>query len=373
MWTRRSFIKTSAAAALSTATTGRAAARAASTRSRTIIIDGQGSIGDATWGVDPKPFSSELLASNHASGLTACSTTVATYGNDWDSFQKSLRLIAEFDQMVAGSPAHLLKVLSAKDILTADQSGKIGIIFNTQDTSMVGGDLDRLAILKDHGIRIVQLTYNNRNLSGDGCLESANAGLSKLGRATIERIEQEHLLLDLSHSGQRTTAEGLIAAKRPPTISHTGCRALNDHPRNQGDDELRSCAEKGGVVGIYWMSFLVPNGKPTGSDLVRHMEHARQICGEDHVAIGTDGMIVKTVVDDAAKAENKRFYEDRLRRGIAAPGEGPDIFDVVAEWDDPMRFEHLTGGLTRAGWSSSAIDKALGGNLLRLYRETWNA
>lgn len=369
MWTRRSFLKTSSAAALVPFAT-----RAGSKPSRStspLIIDGQGSIGDATWSTHPGAFTPGLLANNRLSGLTACSTTVATYGNDWDVYEQSLKLLAEFDAMVAGNPRHLLKVLNAQDILAAKDTGRIGLIFNTQDTAMVGSDLDRLSQLKSHGIRVVQLTYNNRNLSGDGCLERSNAGISKLGAATIERIEQHRLLLDLSHSGQRTTAEGIAAAKRPPTISHTGCRALNDHPRNQWDAELKACANKGGVVGIYWMSFLTPNGKTTGADLVRHMEHARQVCGEDHVAIGTDGIVVKTIIDAAAKAENRRFYEDRKKRGIAAPGEGPDIFDVVLDWDDEKRFDHLAHGLARAGWSGAAIDKALGGNLLRLYQETW--
>jgi membrane dipeptidase len=223
------------------------------------------------------------------------------------------------------------------------------------------------------GIRIVQLTYNNRNLSGDGCLEPGNGGLSKLGRATIARIEKEKLLLDLSHSGQRTVAEALQAATRPPTISHTGCRSLHDNPRNQWDAELKACADKGGVVGLYWMPFLVPGGKPTGADLVRHMEHARRVCGEDHVAIGTDGMVYKTVIDDKARAHQKKFYEDRAAKGIAAPGEGADVFNILAEWDGHMRFRRLADGLAAAGWKAAAIDKALGGNLLRLYREVWGA
>ena len=153
----------------------------------------------------------------------------------------------------------------------------------------MGTELDRLAVLKGLGVRIVQLTYNLRNLSGDGSLEPANAGLSKLGRATIARIEKERMLVDFSHGGQRTVAEGLAATTRPPIISHTGCRALNDNPRNTWDAEMKACADRGGVVGIYWMPFLVANSRPTGADLVRHMEHARNVCGEDHVGIGTDG------------------------------------------------------------------------------------
>lgn len=370
MINRRGFMERALAGAAATALPWKGSAARPYTE-RTIVIDGQGEIVDPYSHEQATVFSARTLAENRASGITACSMTLAVVGNEPDNFQKSIAGMAEYDQVIADNSAELVKVLAAIDILHAKRDGKTGIIFNTQDTAMIGADLDRLAVLKGLGVRVVQLTYNTRNLSGDGCLEPGNAGVSRLGHATIERIEHHKLLLDLSHGGQHTTAEAIAAATRPLTISHTGCRALNDNPRNQWDTELRACAEKGGVVGVFWMPFLVTNGRPTGSDLVRHMEHVRQICGEDHVGIGTDGIIGKTVINDKARADQKKFYDDRAKRGIAAPGEGPDVFNIVAEWDDPARFEHLADGLARAGWQSSVIEKALGGNVLRLYREVW--
>lgn len=373
MMDRRNFLERALVSAAFASLPWKAAATSAGLIRRSIVIDGQGAISDPYSDESATTFSARALAEHKASGMTACSMTLAVVGNEPDNFQKSIEGMAEFDQAIADNSHHFVKVLTAADILYAKRDGRIGIIFNTQDTALVGTELHRITLLKGLGVRVVQLTYNNRNLSGDGCLEPSNAGLSKLGHATIEQIEHERLLLDLSHAGQRTTSEGIAAATRPPTISHTGCRALNDNPRNQYDSELKACADKGGVVGVYWMPFLIANGKPTGSDLVRHMEHVRQTCGEDHVAIGTDGVIPKTTIDDKARADQRKFYDDRAKRGIAAPGEGPDIFNIVAEWDDPARFEHLSDGLARAGWRSAAIEKALGANVLRLYREAWGA
>jgi membrane dipeptidase len=370
---RRNFLGVALASAACAALPLKALATSTGLTRRTIVIDGQGSIADPYSDGPTSIFSARALAEHKASGITACSMTLAVVGNEPDNFQKSMEGIAEFDQAIADNSHDFVKVLTAADILSAKRDGRIGIIFNTQDTALIGTELHRIALLKGLGVRVIQLTYNNRNLSGDGCLEPSNAGLSKLGHATIEAIENQRLLLDLSHSSQRTTAEAIASATRPPTISHTGCRALNDNPRNQWDAELKACADRGGVIGVYWMPFLVANGKPTGSDLVRHMEHVRQTCGEDHVAIGTDGIIPKTVIDDKARAEQKKFFDDRAKRGIAAPGEGPDIFNIVAEWDDAKRFDHLADGLVRAGWRSAAIEKALGANLLRLYRECWGA
>ena len=368
---RRAFAGLLAAAPFALPSAVRAATTAADPFAHAIVIDGQGGLADPYGKPKDVRLSPRAVAELRASGQTACSATVSDVGNALDAFGNSIRNIAAMDQVIADNADVLLKAQSVADIRTAKASGKLALIYNTQDTALVGPELDRIALLKGLGVRIVQLTYNLRNLSGDGCLEPGNGGVSKLGRATIARIEKEKLLLDLSHSGQRTVAEGIAAATRPMTISHTGCRALHDNPRNQWDAELKACADKGGVVGIYWMPFLVPGSKPTAADLVRHMVHAVDVCGEDHVSIGTDGILSKTVVDDKARADQKKFFDDRSARGIAAPGEGPDIFNIVAEWDTHLRFRKLAEGLAAAGWKGARIDKILGGNLMRLYGEVW--
>ena len=195
------------------------------------------------------------------------------------------------------NPDYLLLVRSAADILKAKRERKLGVILGTQDTAMVGPELDRLAQMKKDGVLTVQLTYNNRNLAGDGALEPANAGLSKLGRATIERIEAEKLLLDLSHGGARTMAEAAAHAKRPLVISHTGARALADHVRNTSDETIKAVADKGGVVGVYFMPFLTLDSQPKGEDLLRHVEHVANVAGEDHVGIGTDNGPLPPLLD----------------------------------------------------------------------------
>jgi membrane dipeptidase len=338
---------------------------------RAVVIDGLGSLDDPDGAPDATVLTSRGAALLKASGATALHLTVNAPGNQPGGWETTIAYIAQMDRIIADNPTALLRVDGADDIRRAKREGKTGLIYGVQDTSMVGTEMDRLGQMRGLGIRIVQLTYNLRNLSGDGSLEPANGGLSRLGRATIARIEKEKMLVDFSHGGARTIAEGLAATTRPPIISHTGCRALNDNPRNVADSELKACADRGGVVGIYWMPFLVANSRPTGADLVRHMEHARNVCGEDHVGIGTDGIINKTVLNDKSRAEQKAFYDRRAAMGIAAPGEGPDIFNIVADWDDNLRFKHLADGLARAGWSSAQIEKALGGNLLRLYGETF--
>lgn len=338
---------------------------------RAIVIDGLTGIDDPDGKDGDFNLSPRAIRQYRESGLAAIHITIGNVGNDRTIWDATVNGIADARRIIDANPAVFTHATVAADIRAAKAAGKVAVVFGTQDTSMVGVDLDRIGVMKGLGVRIVQLTYNLRNLSGDGSLEPANGGLSKLGRATIERIETEKLLLDLSHGGARTIAEAIAAAKRSPIISHTGCRSLHDNPRNVWDSELKAIADKGGVVGIYWMPFLVPNSKPTGADLVRHMRHAVDVCGEDHVGIGTDGILSKTIIDAQKRERQAKENKDRTARGIAAPGEGPDVFTIIPDLDSHLRFRLLADALAKDGWPASRIDKVLGGNLLRLYGESW--
>ncbi len=306
-------------------------------------------------------------------GVTLVGDTVGPVGNVADPWGNYLKAIDQKKDRLAANPDRLLLVRTAADILKAKRERKLGVMLCTQDTSMVGPELDRLAQLKKDGVMTVQLVYNNRNLSGNGALETDNAGLSKLGRATIERIEAEKLLLDLSHGGAQTMAEAVAHSKRPPVISHTAARALHDHPRNTADATIRAIADKGGVVGLYFMPFLTADSQPKGSDLVRHIEYTANVAGEDHIGIGTDNGPLPIAVDEEARRKNREWATGRIKAGLASPGEGPDVFPIVAEYNSVNRYRRLAEALAGRGWSVSRLEKLFGGNFLRVYREAWGA
>jgi membrane dipeptidase len=338
---------------------------------RAIVIDALGGLGDPYSPDDQLRYSDRGWAETVASGVTVVRDTVFPVGNvadPWGDYQKS---IAQKHNIINANPDHLILVRSAADILRAKREKKFGVILGTQDSSMVGPELDRLAQMKKDGVMTVQLTYNNRNLSGDGSLEPANAGLSKLGRATIERIEAEKLLLDLSHGGPLTMAEAAAFAKRPLVISHTGARALVNHPRNTADATIKAVAEKGGVVGVYWMPFLTPDSHPRGEDLLRHVEHIANVAGEDHVGIGTDNGVLPQSTDAEATRKLNEWAAQRMKAGIAAPGEGLNVWPMVADYNSVDRYRRFAADLAKRGWSEARLEKLMGGNFLRVYRAAW--
>jgi membrane dipeptidase len=336
-----------------------------------IVIDGLGGLSDPYGGEDDLRLTDRAWAETRQTGITAVRDTLLPVGNhpdSWEQFQKNLDW---YRNRLLANPDRLLLVEKAADIPAAKASGKLGIILGTQDTAMVGPALDRLAEMKKGGVRAVQLTYNLANLSGDGSIEPRNAGITNLGRDTIRRIEAEKLLLDLSHGGAKTIEEAIAFAKRPLTISHTGARALTDHPRNVSDAAIRGVADKGGVVGVYFMPYLAADMHASGAMLLDHIDHIAKVAGEDHVGIGTDGGVLPNVIDQAARDYARKDYEQRKAAGIAAPGEGPDVFPLVLDYNSIDKMERLGSDLIKRGWTAARVEKLFGGNLMRLYGEVW--
>jgi len=372
---RREFLSSAVAAALAASPMVRAAAPkrgfTEQAYAKAVVIDALGGPGGFEPDRTEPGFSAKALADAKASGVTAVNLTVNIVGNGPRKFEETVAEIAFAERMIGDHPDHFMKVLKGADLKTAKDSGRMGFIYGFQDTSSLDGDLERLAVFHGLGVRIVQPVYNRRNLMGDGCLEPANGGLSTLGRELIAEINKQKILLDLSHAGARTQAEGIAASKSPMAITHTGCRALVDVPRNTHDSELKAVADRGGVVGIYFMPFLRASGQPHAEDLLKHLEHAVNVCGEDHVGLGTDGGISAIKLDDKYAAFQRKFFEDRQKAGIAAPGEAADVFNLVPEYNDEHRFLTLANDLSERGWNAKRIEKVLGANFARLFGEVW--
>ena len=346
-------------------------AAATSWYDRAIVIDALGGLGDPYSPDDQLRYSDRAWSEMIATGVTVVRDTVFPVGNvadPWGEYQKS---ITNFHNVLNANPDRLLLIRTAADILKAKREKKFGWLWGTQDSCMIGPELDRIAQMKKDGVMTVQLTYNNGDLAGDGSLEPRNGGLTKLGKATIERIEAEKLLLDLSHGGARTMAEATAFAKRPLVISHTGARALADHPRNTADDTIKAVADKGGVVGVYFMPFLTLDSHPKAEDLLRHVDHIANVAGEDHVGIGTDNGPLPTLLDDATKEKLKQWQLDRIKQGIAAPGEAVGVYPMVEDYNSVDRYRRFAADLQKRGWSEARLEKLMGGNFLRVYKDAW--
>ncbi len=337
-----------------------------------MVIDSLG--GPGVYGSDDfEPLSAGALSDVRASGLTAVNLTVSGVGSYALDYDRTIRNLAYWRGQVAAHPEVFLEVRTAANVIAAKRSGQLGLIYGFQDTTPLGEDLERVDTFWNLGVRIFQLTYNRRNLVADGCMEPGNAGLSEFGRKLIARLNARRALVDLSHAGQRTTLEAVDTSRQPVAISHTGCAAVAPHPRNKTDAELRKVAERGGYVGIYLMPYLRTQGQPMAEDVLHHLQHALDVCGEDHVGVGTDGTISPVAVTAEFKKKFADEVNERKKLGIAAPGEDANVYTFVPDLNMANRFERLAELLSARRYSQTQIAKVLGGNFLRLLREVWGA
>ena len=370
--TRRTFVAGSTAAAIALTLRAPAFAAGNTVYRNSIVIDGLGGLGNST--SDSDSLSAEQVLDVKNSGLTCVHTTILPVGSTPPdaAFTQAVLGIGSYEKEIDAHPDVLCRIRTAADIAAAKQSSRTGLIYGFQDAVAFETDFERLDELHRLGIRVVQLTYNRRNLLGDGCLEPANAGLSKAGVEAVERLNTLGILVDLSHCGRQTAADAIKASKKPVAFTHTGSAALNDHPRNRTDAELRAVAEKGGVSGVYFMPFLNEGKQPTAADVIRHLEHMIDVSGEDHVSLGTDGGVSAEVITDEFKKKFAGFVKERRDAGIAAPGENEEGYLFANELNTPRRFETLADMLSSRGHSDARIEKILGKNLVRVFSDTWN-
>jgi membrane dipeptidase len=337
-----------------------------------IVIDGLGGPGSLTM-ESGRPLTDALVQDTRDSGLTCTHITVGPVGTNTadTAFTQTVRGITFWEREIEEHPDAFMRVRTIADIAAAKKAKRTGLIYGVQDGGAFETDLARLDDLHRLGLRVVQPTYNRRNLLGDGCLEPANAGLSRTGVAAIERMNEIGILVDLSHCGRQTAADAIRVSRKPVAFTHTGSAALADHPRNRTDQELRAVAEKGGVCGVYFMPYLSEGRQPKAADVIRHIEHMVQVAGEDHVSIGTDGTISPAMLDQPYKDAFARSVRERREAGIAAPHETEEGYLFAADLNTPRRLATLASMLADRRHSTTRIEKILGRNLLRVFCETW--
>ena len=311
------------------------------------------------------PPTAETLAAVLQSGITAINFTISAPG-----FEETVNNLATLQELVDRHPEAFLIVRRHPDIARAKRENKIGIMPGFQYTAFLEENPERIATFRQLGVRIMQITYNKRGLFGDGCLEPGNAGLSKDGIAAVKKMNELGIAVDLSHSGYHTTADGIAQSSKPVLISHSGCAAVYPHPRSKPDDILKSLADRGGYFGVYLMPYLVASPVvPTLEHVLDHLMHAINVCGTDHVGIGSDGAIQKTVLTPEQKAAFDKDIARRKQLGIGAPGE--DRYPYVPDLNGPDHMQIIAAELAKRGQPAAVIEKVLGANFHRVIGEIW--
>jgi membrane dipeptidase len=253
----------------------------------------------------------------------------------------------------------LVLALSADDIRRAHATGKVAVILCLEGAAPIEDDTALLRVFYDLGIRCIGLTHNQRNLLADGIAVHAGGGLTDFGRAAVREMERLGIAVDVSHLSLEGFWGLVDVATRPIIASHSNAHAVNPHPRNLTDDQIRAIARSGGAVGVHGMSLLL-NGTRTASldDVLRHMDHIAELVGPQFVAVGPD------IMPD--------FDERTYREVWSASADLSGLsFTYPPDFDGLDKMENLAAQMLRRGYADVDVAGILGGNWLRVLDSIW--
>jgi membrane dipeptidase len=314
----------------------------------------------------PLPQDAIDIARN--TGVSAIKTSMGGFNAP---FEATLAEVSLYLRVIEAHPEAFMQIRGAGDFTIAKRERKLGIIFSFENAVCLEDKLDRIDLFRNLGVRVMQLSYNDVSPFGAGVMAPADATLTPLGREAVARMNTQGVALDLSHSNPATTAAAIEASTKPVLITHAGCAAVHNHLRNKTDDQLRAIAEKGGVVGIYDLFYLAPAGRqPTLDDYMAHMTHALNVCGEDHVGIGSDTSFGAFELSEQERAAWNAETERRVAAGVAAPEEDGRL-PYTEGLNRPDRALVIADALLDRGYPPRVAEKVLGANFIHAFTAIW--
>ena len=306
-------------------------------------------------------YDAALIRAMLASGMDAITITLCDPKPEGaEAIELAVDSLLQHDRFLTRHPEFFIKATTVADVDRARRERKLAVFYLYQNTVQFGTNLDRVDMFHRLGLRSCQLTYNTKNHAGVGCWEQG--GLTPFGRDLIARMNERRMLIDLSHANMQTMAETAAASKAPVIVSHTACMAVHNNRRNTTDENMRAVADRGGVIGICQMRpFLTTKKQDNLHAYFDHLTHAIRVAGVEHVAIGSDrDHRVITLTPE---------YLAELKKEEGSQVVDTDLPYFINELNGPRRMEVVWDGLVKRGLSSADVERVMGLNVRRLYRD----
>ena len=288
-----------------------------------------------------------------------------TIANHTDSLQSAINKIVTFYWLMDERPNEVSLVRSAADLDIAHPDGTLRVLLGFQGAEPLGHGFHNLVAFHAMGVRVMQLTYNDANLLGSGCVEPNDTGLTHFGIQVVRECHRLNMVVDLTHAGKKTTMDAMALSDRPVIFSHSNAKSLRDNPRNIDDEQIKALAATGGVIGIAGFADFVGDthlGQPSLSQYFDHIEYVANLVGIDHVGIGSDIMSTAGAGGLWWNANTKRRYPEVC-------GAMDEHMHGVSGFEDWSEYPQVTEGLLKRGFSDSDVRQIIGGNFLRVFRQ----
>jgi membrane dipeptidase len=292
-----------------------------------------------------------------ACGYTCVSLTMAT---DEESLEATTQAIAHERAHILSRPDLYVLVETADDVRRAKAQDKLAVAMHFQGTNALARNLHMVEAYYRLGIRHMLMAYNQKNAVGDGCHELTDAGLSRFGRALVAEMNRVGMLVDVSHTGYRTSMDVIAASTQPVVFTHSNPKALWDHPRNITNDQAKASAATGGVVGVNGVGIFMGDNDASTEALYRLVAYYRDLIGAEHVGLGVDfSFDTESII--------------RKARSSAAQYPSGGGYDKELAFVQPEQVADLANLLLRRGFSAREVQGILGENWLRVTSQVWKA
>ncbi len=316
-----------------------------------LIIDG---LQYANW-------SEKIFREMRDGGVSAVHVTI-TYHED---FRETVQRMIEWHRRFEAFGELIMPVKTAADVARAQAEGKTGIVFGAQNCSPIEDDIGLVQVVHELGLRFMQLSYNNQSLLATGCYEAEDPGVTRMGREVIREMNRVGLVVDMSHSAERSTLEAIEISKRPIAITHANPAAWFEALRNKSDDVMKALGESGGMMGFsLYPHHLKGKSDCRLEDFAEMAARAAEVMGVDHIGLGSD--LCQDQPDSIVEWMRVGRWTKQIDYGEGSRDDAG--FPQMPSWfRDNRDFGNIEAGLRATGLSDTEVAGVMGENWLRFY------
>jgi len=305
----------------------------------------------------------EYFQTLKASGITAVHATIVYHENA----RETLTRFAEWNLRFEQNADLIMPIYSMADVETAKAQGKVGILFGAQNCSPIDDEIGLIEVMRRQGLLIMQLTYNNQSLLATGCYEQNDSGVTRFGKQAIEEMNRVGMIIDMSHSAERSTLEAIDLSARPICISHANPTFAHDALRNKSNTVIKALTERGGLIGFSLYPFHLPNGSQcTLDDFCQMVAKTAEMFGVEHLGIGSD-LCLNQPQQVLEWMRNGRWSKAMdYGEGSASNSGWPD---ALPWFSGSKGMENIYNGLMRHGFNESEAGQILGENWFNFLKQ----
>ena len=310
-------------------------------------------------------WSRDIFEQMREGGLDAVHVTIAYH----EDFRQTVDRISKWNRLLDQYSDLIQPGRTADDVLRARDTNKTAIFYGFQNCSPIESDIDLVEICHQLGARFMQLSYNNQSLLATGCYESDDPGITRMGKQVIAEMNRVGLVVDMSHSAERSTLEAIECSTRPIAITHANPSRWHPALRNKSDSILRALSESGGMIGFsLYPHHLAEGSACTLDNFCQMIADTADDMGIDHIGIGSD--LCQNQPDSVVEwMRNGRWTREKdFGEGSKA---SPGFPGQPAWFKDNRDFPSLRAGLKKVGLNDAAVNAVMGDNWLRFFEKSF--